>query len=235
MRVTEYLDFVAEIKDVPYRDRKSRVLKVVDDCGLEKMTNRLIGKLSKGYRQRVGLAQSLVNDPEVLVLDEPTIGLDPTQIIEIRELIKNLAGKRTVILSSHILPEVSMLCQRVVIINEGQLIAIDTPANLTRQLEQSRRIIVEVDGKSSDVIKVIKTINGVNNVSVKEQKEPAEEVNIYEIETVKEKDLRREISYEIIKNNFGLLELRPVVLTLEDVFVKLVTKEDSNEKPDTAV
>ncbi len=132
MRVKEYLEFVAEVKGVPRKRRKSKIEKAMKECGTTEVYHRLIGKLSKGFQQRVGLAQALLHDPEVLILDEPTIGLDPKQIIEIRQLIKSLAGERTIILSTHILPEVSMTCQRVIIINEGKIIAMDTPENLNK-------------------------------------------------------------------------------------------------------
>ncbi|MFA5858443.1 MAG: ATP-binding cassette domain-containing protein [Elusimicrobiota bacterium] len=232
MKVTEYLDFVGEIKGMPYRERKQRIAAVLSDCGLEKMAGRIVGKLSKGYRQRVGLAQSLVSDPEVLILDEPTIGLDPKQIIEIRGLIKNLAGKRTVILSTHILPEVGMLCQRVVIISDGQLVAVDTPANLTRGLENARRVVAEITGPIDSVKSAVESINGVISVKVKEQK--GEDVNVYEVETVKDRDLRSDIAEKVVTAKYRLLELKPVVMSLEDIFVKLVTKESIvDEKPVT--
>ncbi|MBI5682169.1 MAG: ATP-binding cassette domain-containing protein [Deltaproteobacteria bacterium] len=138
MVVTDYLKFAAGIKGIKKYDMDDRVNKVMDDCALQDVSRKLIGELSKGYRQRVGLAQALVNDPDVLILDEPTIGLDPNQIIEIRKLIKGLAGKRTIILSTHILPEVSMICHRVVIINKGEVVAVDTPQNMTSRIQGGR-------------------------------------------------------------------------------------------------
>ncbi|MDP7556183.1 MAG: ATP-binding cassette domain-containing protein, partial [Nitrospinota bacterium] len=137
MTTRNYLHFVSEVKGIPAHERSRKVECVIGDCGLQEVSGRIIGVLSKGYRQRVGIAQALLNDPEVLILDEPTAGLDPKQIIEIRDLIKNLAGNRTIILSTHILPEVSMVCNRVIIINDGIIVAKDTPDNLMDQLQKN--------------------------------------------------------------------------------------------------
>lgn len=222
MTVTAYLSFVAGVKGVAVRDVKKRVEVVMDECGLTHMSHKLINELSKGYRQRVGLAQALVSEPEVLILDEPTAGLDPKQIIEIRKLIKDLAGKRTIILSTHILPEVSMTCQRVVIINEGKVIAVDTPQNLTSKIQGAGRIVAKVDGPWQEVVKVIQGIKGINRV---ERKEDSNEVSEFIVDTAKGLDVRKDIAPLIVKNGWGLLELRPVEMSLEDIFVKLVTKE----------
>ena len=148
-RWSSFLKFVAEIKGLSRRERLRQVGQVMDDCGIKDVQHRYIGKLSKGYRQRVALAQALLGNPDVLILDEPTIGLDPRQIIDIRQLIKGLAGQKTVILSSHILPEVSMTCQRVIIINRGRLVAVDTPENLTTKLQTSSRLLVRVEGPAT--------------------------------------------------------------------------------------
>lgn len=222
MTVTDYLSFVAGIKGVAGRDVKKRVDIVMDECGLTHMSHKLINELSKGYRQRVGLAQALVNEPEVLILDEPTAGLDPKQIIDIRKLIKDLAGKRTIILSTHILPEVSMTCQRVVIINDGRVIAVDTPQNLTSKIQGGSRIVVKVDGPWQEVVKGIQGISGISRV---DRKEGGNGISEYTIDTAKGLDVRKDIAPVIVRNGWGLLELKPVEMSLEDIFVKLVTKE----------
>lgn len=222
MTVTDYLTFVAGIKGVKSSNVKKRVNTVMEECVLTHMSHKLVGELSKGYRQRVGIAQALVNEPEVLILDEPTVGLDPKQIIEIRKLIKGLAGERTVILSTHILPEVSMTCQRVIIINDGTIIASDTPDNLTSKIQGANRLILKVEGPSIEVIKNIEAIKGVIKVS-----KNAEEGKVVELTVDSEKglDIRRDIPPVIIQKGWGLLEQKPLQMSLEDIFVKLVTKE----------
>lgn len=223
MTVWTYLNFVAEIKGLGAKERKSKVDKVMQDCIITDVRGKYIGKLSKGYRQRVGLAQALINDPEILILDEPTIGLDPKQIIEIRQLIKSLAGERTVILSTHILPEVSMVCQRVIIINEGRIVAVDTPENLTAQLSKSAMIQMQIDGPVGDVIKELTGVTGVLKVDLKGA--PINNKATYIIETQREMDLRSDLTRAIVNRNWSLLELRMVDMTLEDIFIKLVTEE----------
>lgn len=223
MTVEDYLAFAAGIKGVEGKKVKGAVAKAMDECILTDVSYKSISELSKGYRQRVGLAQALVNDPEVLILDEPTIGLDPKQIIEIRKLIKNLAGRRTVILSTHILPEVSMTCQRVVIINDGRVIAVDTPQNLTSRVTGTNRFLVKIEGPSQHVIKEIESINGVEKVIKKDAS--ANGIGEYIIESVKGKDIKREIAPCVVNKGWALLELRPQEMSLEDIFVKLVTKE----------
>jgi ABC-2 type transport system ATP-binding protein len=224
MEVSAYLNFVTEVKGVPKKLRKEKIQQVIKSCGLESVSNRLIKNLSKGFRQRVGLAQALVNDPEVLILDEPTMGLDPKQITEIRHLIKELATEKTIILSSHILPEVSMICQRVVIINQGKVVAEDTTENLTSRSQTSRRILLQVDGPPEVVLKTLKEVNGVTRVQRKDQ--VTGNIFNYEVEASKDRDVRRDLAQVIVQSGNGLLELRPVEVSLEDVFVKLVTKEE---------
>ena len=204
-------------------DIGDRVRKVMQDCALTDVSHKLIGELSKGYRQRVGLAQALVNDPEVLILDEPTIGLDPKQIIEIRKLIKNLAGKRTIILSTHILPEVSMTCQRVVIINKGEVVAVDTPQNLTSKIYGRNKLIIRIDGPSGDIQRELKTVRGVDKVEVKEVMSGS--VSEYIVDIKEGEDPRRWVASQVVKNGWGLLEMRPLEMSLEEIFIKLVTKE----------
>lgn len=223
MRVSGYLEFMAQIKGIEPAKRKKSIAEVMENCGIANVSSRIMGHLSKGYRQRVCLAQALLNQPQVLILDEPTLGLDPKQIIEIRELIKKLAGKRTVILSTHILPEVSMTCQRVVIINEGRVVAEDTPQNLARALEKSNQILLEIEGPSSEVASELAKIPGVLRVNLKDSL--SQNMHLYLVESEKDIDIRRELSSKIVHKDWGLLEIRPVSMNLEDVFVKLVTEE----------
>jgi ABC-2 type transport system ATP-binding protein len=186
------------------------------------MANRHCGKLSKGYRQRVGLAQALLHNPEVLILDEPTAGLDPKQIIETRQLVKDLGGSHTVVLSTHILPEVSQTCQRVVIINRGKVVAVDTPDNLTSRLRGSETMFVQVDAMGADAGSILAGLPGVTRVTVSETRE-----NILglEVESEAGRDVRRELAAAVVGRGWGLLELRPTRMSLEDVFLKLTTQE----------
>ncbi len=222
--VGEFLNFVCETKGIRKKDEKiKRISKVMEECGISDVKNKLINKLSKGYRQRVGIAQALVNDPPVLILDEPTIGLDPKQIIETRNLIKNLSGKRTILLSSHILPEVSMVCERVIIINEGKIVATDTVENLTAKLKGALEIYLEIEGEIEKVKKVLEEIDGIKSISIIPPKK--EKINKCLVITEKGKDLRKEISTKIVTNGLGLLEITLREMTLEDIFLKLTTKE----------
>jgi ABC-2 type transport system ATP-binding protein len=222
MPVAAYLSFVAEIKGIGRGERKHRVAGVMERCLIADVQHRSIGKLSKGYRQRVGLAQALVSDPEVLILDEPTLGLDPKQITEIRSLIKSLAGQHTVILSTHILPEVSMVCSRVLIIHQGQIVAGDTPENLTARLSQSARIQVHVEGPAEAVAAEIRRLPGVRSV---EQKVVGDGTGTFVVESARDRDVRRDLSRALVGKGWGLLELRPLGMTLEEIFLRLVTEE----------
>ena len=224
MKVITYLNFVAEAKGMDKGNKKKKISEVMEQCGIDDVSHRLVGNLSKGYRQRVGLAQALINDPEVLILDEPTIGLDPKQVVGIRELIKNLAGERTIILSSHILPEVSMTCEKVIIIHQGEIVAVDTPENLVKKLQQTSRISVQIEGVKQEVTAKLKTIPGV--VAVLEKGEDLPGVFSYEIESEKKKEISGELSYLVYNNKWKLVEMRPVKMSLEDIFIKLVTEEE---------
>jgi ABC-2 type transport system ATP-binding protein len=186
------------------------------------VANRHCGKLSKGYRQRVGLAQALLHNPDVLILDEPTAGLDPKQIIETRQLIKALAGDHTIILSTHILPEVSQTCQRVVIINRGKVVAVDTPDNLTSRLRGSETMYLQVDAGGADAVSVLQRVSGVTRVAVADTKQ---QVVGYEIDSEAGRDVRRELAAAVVGRGWGLLEMRPMRLSLEEIFLHVTTEE----------
>ena len=218
MTVAEYLDFVADIKQVKRKEKKSRIFYVLDKCGLSDVRKRIIGHLSKGYRQRVGIAQALVNNPSVLILDEPTIGLDPLQIIEIRDLIKSLSGERTVILSTHILPEVTMICSKVVIINEGKMVLEESLNYLSESLRNSRSLLLRVRQNGDGVKEKIMSVKGVSGV----KPGPSGEFVVTPSEGV---EIREELVRLVVENDLGLLELRPLVNTLEEIFMKAISSE----------
>ncbi len=223
MTVEGYLKFVGKIKGVDSRDLKRRVEEVMDKTNIGNVRKTIIGKLSKGYRQRVGLAQALVHDPEVLILDEPTVGLDPKQIIDVRQLIKSLGGDHTIILSTHILPEVSQTCNRVVIINEGRVVAEDTPENLTRRLQGNEKIYLEVEGPAEAVETELKKLPVVS--MVQREKEADGRIG-FVVESIPNEDIRKELAKTVVQNGWGLFEMRPVGMSLEEVFLRLTTKEE---------
>jgi ABC-2 type transport system ATP-binding protein len=192
------------------------------------VADRHCGKLSKGYRQRVGLAQAILHNPEVLILDEPTAGLDPKQILETRELIRGLAGDHTVILSTHILPEVAQTCQRVVIINKGRVVAVDTPENLTARLRGSETLYLQVDSAGADATDTLRTVPAVTRVAVADTRDG---IRGYEVESEQGHDVRRELARAVVGAGWGLLELRPLRMSLEQVFLQLTTEEESTEVP----
>lgn len=226
MTVREYLNFVGELKSIDVGKLKQRVNYSIERCGLENVQRRTIGKLSKGYQQRVGIAQAIIGDPELLILDEPTIGLDPRQIIDIRELIKDLGKERTVILSSHILPEVSQVCNRIVVINQGRLVAVDTPDNLRSRLKKTSVITIKIheSPESQNAKGIVESIEGVILVN---EKESTDDVKVLTVESDPDKDLRYEIAKALINENVPLLEIFSEELSLEDIFLKLVTEEVS--------
>ena len=227
MRVAPYLDFVAEVKGVGRGERRRRVAEVMERCLITEVQGRLIGTLSKGYRQRVGLAQAIVSDPEVLILDEPTIGLDPRQITEIRSLIKSLAGKHTVILSTHILPEVSMVCSGVVIINQGSIVAQGPIDTLVQQFFPTARVEVEIVGPPAAVRSGIGGIPGVVSV---EELAVTNGAGRYVVESSRERDVRGEIFQVAARQQWKLLELKRVGTTLEEVFIRVVAGEQAAEE-----
>ncbi len=223
MTVESYLNFVAKIKGTASKQRKGQVDEVIGKCSLDDVRKRIIGRLSKGYKQRVGLAQALLNNPEVLILDEPTLGLDPKQIYEVRSLIKGLASTHTVILSTHILPEVSMTCNRVVIINKGKVIAMDTPEGLAHQLKGAERVSLTIDGPAEAVRDKLLTVDGV--LSVQSSSGPAGGPAVFTVECQLGSDPRRALAEAVVSQGWGLLELHGVSMSLEDVFINLITQE----------
>jgi ABC-2 type transport system ATP-binding protein len=229
MTVEAYLDFVARIKNVPAEKRADCIADALKKTNIVDKRTELIKRLSRGYKQRVGLAQALVHDPEVIILDEPTMGLDPKQIIEVRNLIKGLAGSHTIILSTHILPEVSMTCDRVVIINKGKIAAVDTPQNLTSQLKGGQKVRIEVQAPGKPLQDLLAQIPGASRVQV----EPARADGRLHatVETAQGKDIRSAIAAKIAEKGWPLYELRGVSLSLEDIFLQLTTDDAAHSEP----
>lgn len=225
MTVEDYLHFCASLKHIPAREQTG---KVEDAMKIVKITDRrrfLIGNLSKGYRQRVGLAQAILHDPEVLILDEPTVGLDPSQIVEIRSLIRSLAGTRTVVLSTHILSEVQNTCERAIIINKGNVIAENTIDGLKEMVEENiatKSVYVKLRDRVDDAVLDLRRMAGVTSVRKTEE-------NVFFVEIEKEKDLRHEIARYLVRRRYELLELRATEIGLEDVFLHLTAEENENE------
>lgn len=220
--VREYLDFVARIKGVPKARINKEIDSVIEKASLGDVQKRIIGKLSKGYKQRVGLAQSLLNNPKIVILDEPTVGLDPKQIIEIRELIRGLAGEHTVILSSHILPEIEQTCERVVIINDGRVVAQDTPENLKSRLSGGEQVRLLLEGDEAQARKALEKVNGISDLSIN-----AATNGLLNVQVKSASDIRRELARAVVGNNLGLLELSADTFSLEDIFLKLTTNEEA--------
>jgi len=224
MRVREMLGFAARIKGVPRRQVKQRVEMAAEKTAVTDVLQKIVGHLSKGYRQRVGLAAALIHEPEVLVLDEPTAGLDPKQIIETRKLIQSLAGNHTIILSTHILPEAAHTCNRVMIINKGKLVAEDTPENLTARLQGFETMKLLVEGPPEQIQETLTRVEGVNHVAHM----PALDGRVeFSVETSPGHDARKELARAVVESGWGLLELRPMGMSLEEIFLKLTTKEDA--------
>lgn len=223
MTVNEFLDFCAELKKVPRKVWKSQKRDIMELVKITHVSHRLIRNLSKGYRQRVGLAQALVGTPDVLILDEPTVGLDPQRIIEMRKLIKALGKKHTIILSTHILPEVSAVCDRVIIINKGRIAAVDTPENLSKKLSDFSRFTITVAGPEKRIRELLQGVDGVKDVVVSGK--PAEDETSFIVEAEKDRDVRRPIFNQLASAGYPILELKSMNLTLEEIFLQLTTTE----------
>jgi len=223
MTVIDYLNFVSDLKLVDKKQKRAQINDIMELVKIGDHRNRLIKNLSKGYKQRVGLAQALLGSPDVLVLDEPTVGLDPKQIIEIRKLIKALGKAHTIILSSHILPEVSAVCERVVIINKGEISAIDTPENLSRNFGSVSRLSVTIAGPKSSVTGRIKDIYGVKYIEPNVERE--KDVINYIVESDKDIDIRRPLFFAMAESGYPIIELRSLNMSLEDIFLQIVTEE----------
>jgi ABC-2 type transport system ATP-binding protein len=225
MPVLDFLQFISAIRGIPKQETKSRIRKMVEVCGLESVINRDIGELSKGFRQRVGLAQSLIHDPEILILDEPTVGLDPTQIIEIRELIKEIGKEKTVILSSHILPEVSATCNRIIIIHKGEIVGSGTPDEMAQSSKKSEIIHITIKGPLEDIQR---QLNGIPEVKEFKVASRDDGVNSFEIKSELGVDLSEKLFFMVVNNRWILTELKKETINLEDIFLKLTTEESSS-------
>lgn len=227
--VRSFLDFVAEAKDVPRPERKAEIARVVASCGLEAVKDRIIGHLSKGYRQRVGIAQALINKPQVLILDEPTIGLDPEQVVEIRRLIRDLGSERTVILSTHILSEVSSVCDRVIVIDKGRILASQSLAELSAQLQHTRQVRVEVEGPEESVREALARLSQVEAVRpVMMRSLPGiASPSCSCIIEYRGDDIRKKVSATVMQNGWGLLEVRSLEPTLEDLYLQLIRDSEA--------
>lgn len=228
MTVYEYLKFVAELKKVPKEERKEQIEDIMEQTRVYDVKDRLIKNLSKGYKQRVGLAQAIIGYPEVIILDEPTVGLDPKQIIEIRELIKELARKHTVILSSHILSEVSAVCDHIMIISKGKLVASDTPEGLMAMMKGGRQLMLSVKGRKESLEAVLKECPQITDYRFEEAKEEGCIFTTLSIEG--EEDIREKLFYRLCEEKMPIMELVPAERTLEDVFLELTGEEKKEEE-----
>ena len=228
MTVTAYLKYMGTLRRMNGRRMRSRIDDVIGLCRLEDYHKTIIGKLSKGFRQRVGIAQAILHEPDLLILDEPTIGIDPIQVVETRSLIQELGRAQTVVLSSHILPEVSMICERVLIIHEGHIVAADTPGNLAQHLQGVEQLEVEIGGPPAQVLPVLRAISGATAVT----HHPRPGVNAYRVKFRKDHDLRDEISRTVISHNWSLLSMQLSSMSLEEIFLRVTTAEDAADAPD---
>ena len=225
MTVSDYLSFMGKIRGMNSNRMSSRRSDVIEICSLNEYQSTIIGKLSKGYRQRVGIAQAILHEPDVLVLDEPTIGIDPIQVVETRQLIKSLGQDHTLILSSHILPEVSMICDRVIIIHEGQIVAIDDPVNLGTNLSGVERVEIEVKGPNREIIPVLEGVNGVQEVVRVPVSGGA--YHRYHITVELGLDIRTDLAKVILENDWELFKLQSLGMSLEEIFLRLTLEEES--------
>ena len=228
LTVKEFIKYMADVKRVPKKEKKENIEEVIEQTNLVDVKNKLIRNLSRGYKQRVSLAGALVGNPKILILDEPTVGLDPKQITEIREYIKALGKKHTIILSSHILSEVSQICDKVIIINHGKIIAIDTPESLENNVKEKNQIIVTVEDKGCKIEKITKQIKGARKIELR--KENQDGTKEYVIESDKEIDIRKEIFEKYAKEEITIFELKKSESTLEDAFMQLIETEKHKEE-----
>ncbi|HVS89836.1 MAG TPA: ATP-binding cassette domain-containing protein [Candidatus Acidoferrum sp.] len=236
MRTDEYLTFVGKLKGLSGSELRQRVAAVCERCAITDVKNKLLGRLSKGYRQRVGLAQAIIHNPEVLILDEPTAGLDPKQINETRELIRSLAGDHTIILSTHILTEVEQTCQQVIIINKGKLVATDSVNNLQSRARGAESVLVEVAGRNGDVDSAavqqrLEKVAGVSRVVFKEKRQNR---NIFEVESQKNRFTRGDLARAVVESGWDLNELRPAAVSLEEIFLQLTGEQTAAPAEETA-
>ncbi len=222
MTVRSYLEFWAKLRGLDKERIKKRVNDVVETCHLEEYRDVYIGKLSKGFRQRVGVGQAIIHEPDVLIMDEPTVGIDPIQVAMTRQLIKELGETTTILLSTHILPEVSMTCNRVIIIHEGKIIAEDKIENLSSMVGKSKRIRLEVQGPADDVTKNLRQIRGITSVKMVDERHHIVEYPINQ-------DLRSKITEAVVKGGWAILSMESIEMSLEDVFLKLTTEEEEEE------
>ncbi len=220
MTVEDYLNYVARLKLCPKDKISKRVEEAIEKANLQDVRKRLIQNLSKGFKQRTGLAQALVNDPEILILDEPTVGLDPKQVIEIRETLKQLKGQHTIILSTHILSEVQISCDRVIIINEGNIVTEDSLEGLSKKMRAKRQILLKVKKASDELISKMKSIKGVLSVQKAD--------SYFELDVEPDESINEEIAKTVISNSYGFIELQERAFNLEDVFIRLTNKEAKN-------
>ena len=227
LTVKEFVTYMAELKGVKRKEKQEKVQKALQDAGLQNVQNKLTKNLSRGYKQRVSLAGTLVSEPKVIILDEPTVGLDPKQVTEIREVIKRLGKKHTVILSSHILSEVSQICNRVIIINKGKIVAIDTPENLENKVSSKNVIYVTVEDIENKVSQIKEKISGIKQIKL--VKENEDKTKQYSIEAEDDTDLRKSIFENFAKENITIFEMKKADTTLEDAFMQLIEKNISTE------
>ena len=233
MTVSDYLAFMGNIRGMNGKEIAQRRSDVIEICHLEEYSSTIIGKLSKGYRQRVGISQAILHEPDVLILDEPTIGIDPIQVVETRQLIKDLGDNHTLILSSHILPEVSLICDRVIIIHEGQIVAVDEPENLGTNLSGVERVELEVKGPNREILAVLESVDGVQEIERDTVTGGA--FHRYQITVDLGKDIRSDLAKVVIQNNWELLKLQSLGMTLEEIFLRLTIEEQQlNPEPEHA-
>ena len=231
MTIKDYLEYMGRLRGMSRDYINQRISEVIDICNLGDYNSTIISKLSKGFRQRVGIAQAILHEPDVLVLDEPTIGIDPIQVVETRQLIKNLGGEHTLIVSTHILPEVSQICERVIIIHEGQIIAEDTPENLAQRLVGSERVDLDVKGPQQDVLVAFQQVEGVREAVRLEG--PPGSVPRYRVQSELGIEIRADLASTVINSGWELLRLDGVIMSLEEIFLRLTTEDELIQQVDS--